>query len=342
MGLRLLQVCYPYEPDRSIEELLDDLTVIDVRKEEITEREWFARIILPDTEAESALATLEDAYSHSDHFRVVILNVEATLPRPDLEEKEEKEEETAEEKAEKTRISVEEIYQSTADAAEVSPVYVVLVVLASVVAAIGLLYDNVAVIIGSMVIAPLLSPNMALSLATTLADSKLARESLVSGVSGYLLALAVGVLFGLLASAVPALSIDPTAAEIASRVNINLMYVLLAFSAGIAGSLSVTKGVAQALVGVMVAVALLPPIVAGGLLLGARLWTDAAGALLLFGVNVVCINLAGVTTFLAQGINPRSWWEQKKARRTTLTALLIWLAVLVALIVMIVFYEQLI
>jgi len=336
MGLRLLQVCYPYDPDREIEELLDELTLIDVRKEKITEREWFARVILPDTEAESALEILEDAYAHSEHFRVVILDVEATLPRPDLEDKEEKEEETAEEKAEKTRISVEEIYQSTAEAASISSVYLVLVVLASIVAAIGLLYDNVAVIIGSMVIAPLLSPNMALSLATTLADSKLARESLVSGMSGYLLALAIGVLFGML------FAVDPASVEIASRVDINLMYVLLAFSAGVAGSLSVTKGVAQALVGVMVAVALLPPIVAGGLLLGSGLWTDAAGALLLFGVNIVCINLAGVTTFLAQGINPRSWWEQKKAQRTTMTALLIWLMVLAILIIMIVFYEQLI
>lgn len=336
MGLRLMQVCYPYDSERSIEELLDDLTVIDVRKEKITDTEWFARIILPDNEAESALEILEDAYSHSEHFRVVILDVEATVPRPDLEEKEEKKEETAEKKAEKTRISVEEIYQSTAEAASISPVYFVLVMLASIVAAIGLLYDNVAVIIGSMVIAPLLSPNMALSLATTLADSKLARESLLSGVSGYLLALAVGVLFGVL------FTVDPASAEIASRVDINLMYVLLAFSAGVAGSLSVTKGVAQALVGVMVAVAVLPPLVAGGLLLGSQLWGDAAGALLLFGVNVVCINLAGVTTFLAQGINPRSWWEQKKARRTTMTALLIWLAVLAALVIMIVFYEQLV
>lgn len=336
MGLRLMQVCYPYDSERSIEELLTDLTIIDVRKEKITETEWFARIILPDTEAESALEILEDAYSHSERFRVVLLDVQATVPRPELEEKKENEEETTEEKAEKTRISVEEIYQSTAEAASISPVYVVLVVLASIVAAIGLLYDNVAVIIGSMVIAPLLSPNMALSLATTLADSKLARESLRSGVSGYLLALAVGILFGIL------FSVDPSATEIASRIDINLMYVLLAFSAGVAGSLSVTKGVAQALVGVMVAVAVLPPVVAGGLLLGSQLWTEAAGALLLFGVNVVCINLAGVTTFLAQGINPRSWWEQKKARRTTLTALLIWLVVLAALIFMIVFYEQII
>jgi uncharacterized hydrophobic protein (TIGR00341 family) len=136
-------------------------------------------------------------------------------------------------------------------------------------------------------------------------------------------------------------SVDATGAEIASRADINLMCVLLAFAAGIAGSLSVTKGVAQAMVGVMVAVALLPPIVAGGLLLGSRLWTDAAGALLLFGVNMVCINLAGVSTFLVHGINPRSWWEKENARRTALTALFIWLTVLAVLVVAILFYERL-
>jgi uncharacterized hydrophobic protein (TIGR00341 family) len=333
MGLRLFQVCYPGDAETDIEELLDELSVVDVRKERISEDEWFARIILPDNEAERALEILEEAFSSSDRFRGVILAVEATIPRPNLDEDEK--EETAEEKAEKTRISAEEIYQSMADAAHISTVYVVLVLLASIVAAIGLLHDDVAVIIGSMVIAPLLSPNMALSLATTLADAKLARKALVSGVSGILIALAIGVLFGML------FSVDATGAEIASRADINLMYVLLAFAAGIAGSLSVTKGVAQAMVGVMVAVALLPPIVAGGLLLGSRLWTDAAGALLLFGVNMVCINLAGVSTFLVQGINPRSWWEKEKARRTALTALFIWLTVLAVLVVAILFYERL-
>jgi hypothetical protein len=106
MGLPLFQVCYPGDTETDIEELLDELSVVDVRKERISEDEWFARIILPDNEAERSLEILEDAFSSSDRFRMVILAVEATISRQTLDEDER--EETAEEKAEKTRISTEE------------------------------------------------------------------------------------------------------------------------------------------------------------------------------------------------------------------------------------------
>jgi len=46
--------------------------------------------------------------------------------------------------------------------------YMMLVFLSTIVAAIGLIENNVAVIIGAMVIAPLLGPNLALSLSTIL------------------------------------------------------------------------------------------------------------------------------------------------------------------------------
>jgi len=45
-------------------------------------------------------------------------------------------------------------------------------ILSTVVVAIGLLKNNVAVIIGAMVITPFLGPNVALSLSTNLADDK--------------------------------------------------------------------------------------------------------------------------------------------------------------------------
>ena len=119
------------------------------------------------------------------------------------------------------------------------------------------------------------------------------------------------------------------------------MYVLLALSAGIAGSLSITKGVAQALVGVMVAVALLPPIVTAGLLLiGSMYLRDAVSAFLLFSINVVCINLAGVITFITQGISPKTWWEKKKARKMVWKAILIWFLLLLSLALMIMFYPE--
>jgi cell division septal protein FtsQ len=39
--------------------------------------------------------------------------------------------------------------------------------------------------------------------------------------------------------------------------------------------------------------------------------------------------LAGVATFLLQGIHPRTWWEEKKAQNTSRWAMIVWIALLV-------------
>ena len=88
----------------------------------------------------------------------------------------------------------------------------------------------------------------------------------------------------------------------------------------------------------MVAVALLPPLVTTGLLLGGGHLALASGALSLFLVNLICVNLAGVTTFLLQGIKPTSWWEKDRAVIATRVAIglsVTLLAVLVGLILLI-------
>ena len=85
------------------------------------------------------------------------------------------------------------------------------------------------------------------------------------------------------------------------------------------------------LIGVMVAVALLPPLVTFGLLLGGGHPDLAMGALSLFLVNLICVNLAGVATFLAQGIHPTSWWEKDRAVKATRVAATLWIFLLAAL-----------
>jgi uncharacterized membrane protein len=59
----------------------------------------------------------------------------------------------------------------------------------------------------------------------------------------------------------------------------------------------------------MVAVALLPPLVTFGMLFGAGYLQEAFSAILLLFTNIICVNLAGVITFLAQGIRAITWWE---------------------------------
>ena len=98
-----------------------------------------------------------------------------------------------------------------------------------------------------------------------------------------------------------------------------------------AGTLAFTQGLSGAVIGVMVAVALVPPLVVCGMLLGEGYVTTAGGAFLLTVANLICINLAGVATFLAQGVRPRSWWEAERAKKATLRAILVWLVLLASL-----------
>jgi len=92
-------------------------------------------------------------------------------------------------------------------------------------------------------------------------------------------------------------------------------------------------------IGVMVAVALVPPLVVSGMLLGDGHFTSAGGAWMLTMANVICINLAGVATFLAQGVRPRSWWEAERAKKATWRAILVWV-VLLAILSLILWLNQ--
>ncbi|MFO8078619.1 MAG: TIGR00341 family protein [Thermoplasmatota archaeon] len=327
MALRLIEIFGTLETKQNIESLLENNKIHGIWQNDSQNKEQIMRILTDSDQTESILEIFKEKFDKNADFHIIVLPVEASIPRP------KKEEIKKEKKKTKERLSVEELYQTIIEEATISKTFFSLIILASIVAAIGVLYNNVAVIIGSMVIAPFLGSSMALSLATTLADKNLAREALITGVSGYIIAICIGIVFGLV------FSINPYAAEILSRTNVNLMYIILAFASGIAGSLSFTKGISQALVGVIVAVALLPPLVVTGLLIGSMNWNQALGSFLLFSVNVVCINLASVVTFLAQGITPRKWWEKERAKQSVRRSILIWAIMLFILIFLIVFYQ---
>jgi uncharacterized membrane protein len=115
------------------------------------------------------------------------------------------------------------------------------------------------------------------------------------------------------------------------RTRPRLSDFLLATAAGSAGTLAFTTGLPGTLIGVMVAVALMPPLLVVGLMLGKLQFQLAFGAFLLLAANVICLNLASVVTFLAQGVRPNSWWQEQRARRATRNSLVIWTALLILL-----------
>ncbi len=197
------------------------------------------------------------------------------------------------------------------------------------VAALGLVQENTPVIIGAMVIAPLLGPNMALALGTTLGKFTLVRNALITNVAGASSALLFSVVLGFI------LSVDPTTSEIANRTKVELVDILLALASGVAGAMAVTSRVSAALVGVIVAVALLPPLLTCGLLISIGEWRLAAMAALLTAINVISVNLAAVFTFFMKNIKPREYWNVQEASSMSLRAIALWCVLLVTLALLI-------
>ena len=111
------------------------------------------RILVKPEQRQAILDALHGMLVVSPSARVLVIPVEATLPR------EEKEDET--EAKSSIEITREELYNSIGKNARLNRTYLLLILLSTVVVAIGLLEDNVAVVIGAMVIAPLLGPNLA-------------------------------------------------------------------------------------------------------------------------------------------------------------------------------------
>lgn len=310
----------------------DDIAILDRWEIALKQERRLLRILLESDQTESLLDALHHIVEQPEGCRIVVTNVEATLPRPD-EAPEEDADGQEDYSIGRARISREELYQDVNDALKTNSIHYTLVVLSTIVAAIGMLRDSVAVVIGAMVIAPLIGPNMAFALGTTLGDLKLLYRAAKTNFAGILLAFGLSVCAGLL------VEFDPALPEIASRSQVNLADLGLALAAGIAGALSLTRGVSSALIGVMVAVALLPPLVALGLYLGAGFWIEGYRAGLLLMTNVAAINLAGVLTFVLQGIRPQTWYETERAQRATKYALVLWLFLLGLLVLAILLAE---
>jgi uncharacterized hydrophobic protein (TIGR00341 family) len=281
------------------------------------------RFLVGDDSRQGVVDALQSLLGAAENTRIIILPVDAVLPRPPEEDDEGKKRSAT---AAATR---EELYSQVARGARLDSSFLLLTFLSTVVAAIGLAEDNVAVVVGAMVIAPLLGPNIALAFGTSLGDRDLMGQALKTNLSGLTLALLLALVIGMI------WPIDLASHEILARTDVGMDGVVLALASGAAAVFSLTTGLSATLVGVMVAVALLPPAATLGMLLGSGQPQLAFGAALLLAVNVVCVLLSAMTVFLLKGVRPRTWLERTKAKQSMTISILFWATLLLILVAII-------
>jgi uncharacterized hydrophobic protein (TIGR00271 family) len=192
------------------------------------------------------------------------------------------------------------IRENIRNGAVLSSPYMLMNVLAAIIATYGLFANSPAVVISAMIVAVLLGPIVGVSLALVDIDMKLLLKSLTS-----LLAGAIGVMFT--AFIIGTIHKDlPITNEIMARTAPNLLDLMVALAGGAAGAYAtVSPRLSIAVVGVAIAVALVPPLSATGILFARGKFTLAFGALVLIFTNMVAIQFASSVVLWLNGFRRR-------------------------------------
>ncbi|MEP9402756.1 DUF389 domain-containing protein [Sphingomonas sp. VNH70] len=163
--------------------------------------------------------------------------------------------------------------------------YGFMIVVSMALSLLGLLMPSVAVLIGAMLVSPLMMPIIGLGFGIAVLDVPDIRKSL------FALAVGAGLAVGLSALLVALSPIQTITSEIAGRTRPTLFDLLVAFFSALAGAYALIRGRGNTVVGVAIAIALMPPLCVVGFGIATGNATVAGGALLLFLTNLVTIAL---------------------------------------------------
>lgn len=185
--------------------------------------------------------------------------------------------------------------------------YAVMLTLSAVIATAGLSAGSTAVVIGAMLVAPLMTPLLGAVAALCLRETSLAVTAGLIIVASSFWVVAVA---WVLSAALPPVPLSP---EVLARTSPDVRDLLVALAAGVAGAWAAARtDVSATLPGVAVAVALVPPLAATGIVANVAEWSLVEGTALLYVTNVVAIAGAAFVVFLALGLVPsavvrRTW-----------------------------------
>lgn len=205
------------------------------------------------------------------------------------------------------------------------PDFIGMLGLASAIASLGLLQNSPAVVIGSMLLAPLMTPMIGLGLALQQANLQLGHHCGRSIGFGFLLTLAVSFLITIITPTGETLS-----EEVLARGGPNILDLFIAvFAAGAATFAMARPNIVGAIAGVAIATALVPPVCSIGISLASAELLNALGALALFVTNLLAIIVVSSFTFSLLGVT-----HSRALRRNIRRSRIIRLSLVVLLLVL--------
>lgn len=186
--------------------------------------------------------------------------------------------------------------------------YAFLIVISAAISLLGLLMPSVAVLIGAMLLSPLMMPIIGLGFGIATLDFHEIRRAATALILGASIAVGLSVVLILLSP------VQTITSEIAGRTQPTLFDLLVALLSAIAGGYALIRGRGGTVVGVAIAIALMPPLVVVGFGIATWNWVVFSGALLLFLTNAITIALTAALVARCYGfgshLSPRhTGWQ---------------------------------
>lgn len=324
--MRLLHITIPDGQRDPVEGVFEKHELPYTIAQEDTDRgiDGVATSPVPIDQVEGLLEDLRSVGIAEEQY-IIVLDINTFVDSAFDEDEDEEEEDASADEAEEdeitTRISRDELQTRAQDLLPSRRVYATMTVVSAVIATAGVLMDSAAVVVGSMVLAPLIGPSLAASVGTVLDNEGLAQTGVRLQLFGVIIAILAATGFALLVNQVNLVPPDLIVREIGQvdeRLAPNFLALAIALGAGLAGALSLATGISAALVGVMIAVALIPPAAVIGIGIAWGLPTVIVGASVLLALNLLAINLAALGVLWYMGFRPAAWFEMSKARSKTI------------------------
>lgn len=285
---------------------------------------------LPEQAVEVVLDKFEDA-GHGEHAYTVVADAVSVMS----EHIGEIEDRFVVGDEEDSSIAAEELRSQALHLLPDAFTYYFLTFLSALVATAGLLLDAPALVVGSMVIAPMVGSALIASLGTVFTDRDMIAQGFKTQIFGLGVAILASIAFGVFLKSgvfLPPSLRPSTTTQIAQRISPGLLSLVIGVCAGAAGAVGIATGISAALVGVMIAAALIPAAAAVGI---GVVWAAPAiafGAFVLLVVNAASIHVSSVAVFWYLGYRPETWVENDLLANTSIRQL--WPSIVVGIVLL--------
>ena len=229
----------------------------------------------------------------------------------------------------KEKTPVEKLIDSTKPHLRLDVSKIALTTVAGIIALTGLFMNNVAIIIGAMLLSPLLGPIYSFAINTAVGRTSDALKSIGNLAILLLMVIIFSYLTTLFISIFVELSLTE---EILARMDSSFIYILMAVLLGFASILALSKEISESIAGVAIAAALLPPAVVTGISFALYL-PNTINPLILTLENVLGLMAGSLSAVLLLDIGPRKYYERAAARKFIARTSLVLVILLVLLFI---------